>query len=184
MKTTKKHSQTHKIIIVLASILVLALITAGVAFLSTNQQSEQRTTDASEDTKTTETESENLNVNPDSKSESNNTDKPKSPTVTEDGTKSVVQMTVSANISNNIVYIRGGINNASIANGTCYAQLTKSSGESKRLDTILLQNPTTTDCKTIALNTSELSSGTWTVKLYFSSNNIEGVSNETSIEIK
>ena len=89
----------------------------------------------------------------------------------------------TATISDGSVFIRGGIN-AIVNDGSCYAQLTSAEGESIRENTILLQNPSTTDCKTIAIQTSSLSSGSWSVKLYYSSNTTEGVSNEASFEIK
>ena len=185
MKNIKKHTSNHKKIgLAVASILVLALMTTGVALLLNNQTTQQNTVETSKGQETTTQQPGDTNANPGTKEESTNTDKPESPTVNEDNTKSVVQMTVSVDISNNTVYIRGGINNATLSSGNCYAQLSKSSGEVKRIDTTLLQNPSTTDCKTISLKSSDLTPGTWSVKLYYSSDTTEGVSNETSVEIK
>ena len=185
MKNIKKHTSTSKkIILILASILVFALASTGVALLLNNQNIQQKAVETSEESQAIDQQPDNTNTDSGSKEESTNTDKPESPIVNESNTKTVVQMTVSVDISNNTVYIRGGINNATLSNGICYAQLSKPNGEAKRIDTTLLQNPSTTDCKTISLKSSDLTSGTWSVKLHYSSDTTEGVSNETSIEIK
>ena len=120
---------------------------------------------------------------PETKQTPTNTDKPTE--VKQDATsKNKAMMSVSANISAGTVYIRGGIDNAVVTDGTCYAQLTGPSNETLRKDTSLLQNPSTTDCKTISISTTTLSKGTWRATLHYSSSTMEGVSSEATFEIQ
>lgn len=124
-----------------------------------------------------------LEENPKNKETKTNTDTP-APIITDETTgKKTVQMVASANISNGILYIRGGINNSVEYNGICYAQLTGPNGESLRKETSLLQNAATTDCKTIQVSSGELSNGKWTLILKYSSDSTQGASSEVSFEI-
>lgn len=122
-------------------------------------------------------------VSPEDKTSTPNTDTPIPTTSTGSSGKKSLQMVTSVDITGSDVYIRGGINNAVVQNGICFARLTGPNGESIRKDTTLLQNASTTDCKTITLKTSELSSGIWSVTLNYSSSESEGVSNAVSFAV-
>jgi hypothetical protein len=115
-----------------------------------------------------------LKANPADKTEAVNTDTPATPSTNESTGKAIAEMVASADISNGIIYIRGGINNLSVSDGSCYAQLTGPNSESIKKTTTLLQNPSSTDCKTISINSNELSKGQWRFTLNYSSNNAEG----------
>ena len=111
-----------------------------------------------------------------------NTD-PQAPTTIDKTTgKTIVTVVTSASVSDSTVYIRGGINNA-VSEGECYAQLKGPSGSSVKKNTTLLPGATTADCKTIKIPVSELSPGTWTYRLNYSSPTAEGVSSENSFQI-
>jgi len=119
---------------------------------------------------------------PKQKKTTTNTD-PQAPTTVNKATnKTTVTVVTSASVSGGTVYIRGGINNA-VSEGECYAQLKSPSGSSIKKSTTLLPGATTADCKTIKIPVSELSTGTWTYKLNYSSPTAEGVSNENSFQI-
>lgn len=123
-----------------------------------------------------------IRVNSGSKQVAPNSDRPASPTANGPSGKKQVQMTTSSNVANDTVYIRGGVNYP-VSTGSCYALLRGSSGRTIRKDTSLLQNPATTDCKTISIPISDLSSGKWTYTLNYSSDNYEGMSSEASFSI-
>jgi len=123
-----------------------------------------------------------LKENPDKKQTSLNSDKPPTPTSDPGTNKQQVQMVASYSISSNTLYIRGGINYP-VSDGNCYAILTGPSGQSIRKDTVLLQNPASTDCKTISVSLTDLTSGKWTFTLNYTSDNYEGVSSENSFSI-
>lgn len=116
------------------------------------------------------------------KEEPINTDKPVRPTESSTGGKQQIQVEASVSVSGDSVYIRGGIN-IPTQDGSCHATLTGPSQQSFRKDTIALQNPSSTDCKTIVIPKSELASGTWRYTLHYESNNYIGVSDESSFSI-
>ena len=182
----KKSKNSKKIHI---SVIVLLLVVSGAAhwYLSQNNNNEKDNT--AQTTKPEKSESdkkqeEEINDNPEYKDTRTNTDTP-APIITDESTgKKTVQMVASADISDGILYIRGGINNSVEYDGTCFAQLAGPNGESTRKDTTLLQNAATTDCKTIQVNTSELVKGGWKLVLKYSSSDVEGASSEVSFEIK
>lgn len=180
MKIQKRKTPSKKLVII--SILSLVIIAGGVAayFLSTRQQDKTSKSagPAASDTK----QAEELAKNPDNKETQVNTDVVPTPE-TNEGQKSTVSMVASANVSGDKLYIRGGLNGVVVDDGQCYATIKSSTGASLRKDTTLLQNASTTDCKTIIVNVSELNPGSWTVTLTYSSDTMEGTSNEASFEI-
>lgn len=125
---------------------------------------------------------QNLKDNPSSKDQPTSTDKPTEPAKGTETSKQQVQMTASTNTSGGIVYIRGGVNYP-VSDGSCYALLVGPSDRTIRKDTTILQNPASTDCKTISIPASELSPGKWTFTLYYESGDYEGKSNEVSFSI-
>lgn len=127
---------------------------------------------------------ENLAKDPDNKNLAPNSDKsntPPSPPV-QSGKKSVPLM-ASTNTSNATIYIRGGLNFPVVEDGSCYVLLTGPSEELVRKDTEVLQNPASTDCKTVSLPAQELAKGSWKATLNYSSTNYQGMSNEVEFTI-
>lgn len=92
------------------------------------------------------------------------------------------QMTASVVLNDDALVIRGGIN-TTVVEGSCFAEITNLGGETTRYTTDLLRNAATTDCKTIIIPRTQLSSGTWKVTLHYSSPSIKGVSDAHTITI-
>lgn len=126
---------------------------------------------------------EELAKNPDNKSTPVNTDSQEPLTPDNANTKITIPMVASVSTSQGSLYIRGGLNNAVVSTGDCFAMLEGPGGQSIRKDSVLLQNASTTDCKTIIVNTSELSPGRWSIKLQYSSDDAEGASDEVEVNI-
>lgn len=93
------------------------------------------------------------------------------------------QMTASVTLTNDSLLIRGGINNATVTDGRCFAKLTSPEGRVTEYATELLRNAATTDCKTIVVSRDQLSKGDWKITLHYSSQSLEGVSNVHTITI-
>lgn len=181
----KKRPKINKPLVALLAVIVLAA--AGYftyAFIHNNEakSSAMNTPAPTKAVSSDAQQSENLSKNPAIKTEAPNADKPAAPTTTSASSKKQVQMTASTDMSSGTVFIRGGVNYP-VTGGSCYAQLTGPSGQSIRKDTTVLQNPATTDCKTISIPTSELAHGKWTFTLHYTSNDYEGVSSEISFSI-
>ncbi|MFZ2545279.1 MAG: hypothetical protein WAW80_04845 [Candidatus Saccharimonadales bacterium] len=127
---------------------------------------------------------EDLAKNPDNKNLSPNSDKPITPpTSPEASGKKNVPLIASTNTSGSTIYIRGGLSYPIVEEGSCYVMLKGPSGASNRKDTEILQNPASTDCKTVSIPISELSNGLWKAALHYSSANYEGTSNEVEFTI-
>lgn len=95
-----------------------------------------------------------------------------------------VQIAAAVTLTNDSLIIRGGINNVIMTDGsTCFAELTSPKGEVTKYTTNLLRSATTTDCKTITIPRTQLSSGTWRITLHYSSQSTEGVSDAHTITI-
>lgn len=184
MKINKQNSSSRKKKIVIAILVVALLASAAVAaYYATRSNPGSVDTVQQLPSESDKDQAEQLSKSPEGKENTPNTDTPEPPKVDEQTGKATAQMSTSATVSGDMVYIRGGIDNAVVSDGNCYAQLSGPNGESIRKDTTLLQNPSTTDCKTIAIEASSLSKGSWVTKLYYSSNTMEGVSDEASFEV-
>lgn len=123
-----------------------------------------------------------LKNNPKDKNISPNSDKPIEPTSSNSPSKKQVQVVASSDMSSGIIYLRGRINYP-VASGSCFAQLKGPSSQNVRKDTTLLQNPASTDCKTIQIPISELTSGKWTFDIHYESDIYEGTSDEVSFSV-
>lgn len=198
----KKKNSNNKKIIILVLILLLAALLGAFAYyrykLSNKSQSATTTsTISSTGSKTSNEDSESAKNTSESTTADNkastaystanktktNSD-PQAATSTNSSTgKTVVSVVTSANISNGVVYIRGGVNNLVSTNASCYASLKSPSGSTLTKQTTLLRSASTTDCKTIQIPVSELSKGTWTYTLHYSSSDTEGASSENSFTI-
>lgn len=185
----KQNKHAKKAIVVAVAI---ALLTGGSAFayhqLSQNSNSTKSSPSSSKSTQTASNTNDLASNTTTPTAESNksttNTD-PQATTSADAATgKTVVSVVSSVSVSNGVVYIRGGINNVVDTSGTCYALLKSPSGTSIREDTTLLQNAATTDCKTIQVKTSELTPGTWSYTLNYSSTTEEGASSEGTFNIQ
>lgn len=181
-----KNKKNSKKVIVISSIALVVLMATGASayhIIKNDSDSQKDSSFESEEVKTNSGQSENSDESSKTDRSTTNTDQPAPTTIDESTGKTIVQMVSSADISGGVVYIRGGINNSVEYDGTCYAQLTGPGNESIRKETTLLQNAATTDCKTIQINTSELSKGIWKFVLIYQSNEVEGSSDEGSFEI-
>ena len=127
--------------------------------------------------------SKNLQDNPEDKQGTQNTDKPTAPAPAEEGlTKQRVEMESSFDKSSNTLFIRGGINYP-VSGGRCFATLTGPTGKVITKDTALLQNPASTDCQTISIPLSELTTGKWSYTLHSQSNAYQGASDSATFSI-
>lgn len=169
-------------------IILLAVILAGIVgfltywFVYKPQNNNLADGSSVKEITTDKQQSENIQNNPDTKTEAPNSDKPADPTASGTSSKKQVQMTASTDTSNGVVFIRGGVNYP-VSGGSCYAQLSGPTGQSLRKNTTILQNPASTDCKTISIPTGELAPGKWTFTLRYTSDDYEGVTNEVSFSV-
>lgn len=194
MKIQKTRKSKKPLLITLA--VLLALVGGGVAWAATQQNTEHKNTSPSSksDKKSTDITKDSTKSNSDSSSDTTgpattesktapqNTDQPPTPTTPATGGKATVEVVASANIASGTLYIRGGLNGQS-GTGKCYANLTGPQGATLRKDTTLLQNASTTDCKTIQIPTSQLTKGTWTYTLNFESDQLQGASSAQTIVV-
>ena len=183
-----RDQKSKKPLLILACILLL-ILSVTLAYMYISRQPDG----TSNNTVTTETKSldstkksdaeqvQNPQNNPSTKQQTSNTDSPTPPPAS-GIKKQQIPIVVSTNIASGSVYIRGGINFRD-ADGSCFAMLSGPSGQSIRKDTVTLQNPASTDCKTISIPSSELSARDWSVKLYYSSNNYEGASDAVKFSL-
>jgi len=183
MQIKKNNSSKKKIVIIVVVALVVLGGGAAFAYNHINKPAPQaETSDQVKQADSDKQQSKNLQENPSSKTETSNSDKPADPTTSSASSKKQVQMTASTDTSNGTIFIRGGINYPVIG-GSCYAQLSGPSSQSIRKDTTVLQNPASTDCKTISIPSGELSPGKWTFTLHYTSDDYEGASNEVSFSV-
>ncbi len=121
---------------------------------------------------------------PENKNLSPNSDKPSTPPSTpEPSGKKNVPIIASTNAASGNIYVRGGLGYPVLEDGSCYAILSGPSGQTIQKDTEILQNPASTDCKTVSVPAQELSKGSWKATLHYSSTNYEGASNEVEFTI-
>lgn len=178
-----KQQKSHKKAIISVVIALLIVVLAGAttyAILNKNKQPDANS-DSSHKSTTDNTEPATKDVTSDKTS--TNTDTPPAPTTDKTTGKSVVTMVASANTSGSTVYIRGGVN-AVVSGGSCYAQLSGPNGESVQKTTTLVPSASTTDCKTISIDSNTLSKGTWSFKLVYTSDTTEGSSSESSFTVQ
>lgn len=186
MKIKKQKNKKTTIIIIITISLVVAIVIGFVIFkhIKDSQESRSEAETIALRSSSDEQQFEDLQNNPEKKNTAPNTDQP-APTTTDETTgKKQVQMVSSYDIDGDTIYIRGGINNSVEYDGECYASLIGPGGEAIKKTTVLLQNAATTDCKTIQIKSSELAKGSWSYTLRYSSDTVEGASNENIFEIR
>lgn len=179
----KKSDKTNKKILIVISLIVISVVTLLLyLFVLKPQDSNSNTSSQSNGTETDKQQSDDIQNSPEVKTTAPNADKPAEPTPVTGSNKKQVQMIASSDQSNNTVYIRGGINYP-VTGGSCYAQLSGPSGQSIRKESAVLSNPASTDCKTISIPASELTTGRWTATLHYTSDEFEGTSSEISFTL-
>ncbi len=177
-----KNKSSKKLIVTL--VIVALLTTVGVyAYYHKNTNNNSVTADTMESQPNTDEEqSKALKESPDNKEKVVNSDRPPEPETIEGSELKSLQVTATANISSGTLYIRGGVNYP-VEDGRCFATLVGPGGQKITKDTTLLQNPSSTDCKTIQISTSELTSGKWTISLNFESSIYVGKSPDVTVTI-
>lgn len=190
MKIKNKKDNKKTIVAILIVVLLVACATAFYVYAKSTPKNESEPSLSSSDTSTekssknTASPTDNNQPYPEDEKDKTNTD-PQAPTSTDTQTgKTTVSIVSSVTVSDGFVYIRGGINNTVDTSGTCFALLKSQSGATIKKDTTLLPSASTTDCKTIKIPLSELSTGKWTYTLNYSSTNTEGISSENTFNIQ
>lgn len=175
MKINKRKRKKSKSIV----IAIVATIASGTLLLicllliyrpPTNTPNSKSTSDS-----TPQQRQESTDNNLDSKHEAPNSDSAPDPVPSNSSNKKQVQVTATVDVSDDVVFIRGGVNYP-VSDGSCYAELQGPSSQLVRKDTALLPNPATSDCRTIQIPVSELAKGGWVFVLYYASDNYEGAS--------
>lgn len=182
MKSIKTFNKPSKKLWVVTALIILVVV-ASVLFIYFNNKNNTDTSQPAARAQSDIEQKAQLEERPENKNLAPNSDQPSAPTSNDSSGKKNVQMIVSASISGNTLYIRGGLNYPVPEEGSCFAVITSSSGETTRKDMETLQNPASTDCKTLSLPISELSPGKWSVILKYTSETYEGTSNEAIFTI-
>lgn len=182
MKIKSKSKKSLIISLLVATLIGIALAVSVYSFSmsGSNNETSMPNTD---NTQKSDLDSKNTPDSPEDKEKPTNTDQPAAPASDSSSQKERVQMVVSVNISDGVLYIRGGANYPMLSEGTCYANLIGPSGQVIQKNTTLLQNPSSTDCKTISVPVSELTAGNWTASLHYSSPKYEGDSSDAAFSI-
>lgn len=175
MEIKKERKNKRKIIITLLALALAGAVLSYIYFAMLRHNDTPSNSISKEVHESDREQSSVLQENPENKDQAPNTDHPTAPSTTGESSKKQVQMVASTDQSGGTVFIRGGINYP-VAGGSCYAQLSGPSGQSIRKDSTVLQNPASTDCKTISIPTSELAPGSWTFVLHYTSDEYEGAS--------
>lgn len=172
MKTNKKSNK--KALTLLVATLCMA-IGVYVLFLTLNPEENPQPNVKHESGQNANLDrAKNPPTQPEDKVVAPNTDIPQPPTNNPSTNKQTVTMTSSVAVADSVVYIRGGIDNAVVYDGVCSLTMTGPSGQVVTRETVLLQNASTTDCKTMQFNRSSLSPGKWSYTLKYSSESAEG----------
>lgn len=201
MKINKKNSKKRIIIISAIGILLIAGALAAyfVLIKDADQQNSESTSsresrredsgNRSEENGSENSEDVNQGSAPaedrqNAREQPQNTDQPPAAPVDESSGKQQLQLFVQHDIGNGNVNIRGGINNVIVRDGNCAATLRGPNGQVIEKPTTLLANPSTTDCRTIAIPLSELTPGNWRYTLHYTSPSAEGASDEKTFTIQ
>ena len=188
MKTNIKKNG-HKKLVVTLSAIGLAVVLASVALLLTIAQRDSKP--ANEKSGTSEqssnspsSEEDEVDTDESKTTTPPNTDRPTEQSVDSTTGKTALQLVASADVGDDTVFLRGGINSIVDDNSTCVATLVGPGGKTITKETSLLQGATTTDCKTISIPIGELSTGTWAYTLSYNSDSATGKSDGVNFEIQ
>lgn len=175
--------QSHTKTIVTTASLILVILLAVLVFKFYVNKNPTKTVKAPGETSSSDKPQSNTGKDVYNKDKvAPNADRPPVPKDTNESQQKNVIVTASVDKSEGTIYLRGGINYP-VKDGECYAILTGPSGQTIRKDTTLLQNPMTTDCKTIAVPLSELSPGGWSFILRYNSETYKGASDATNFAV-
>ena len=182
-----KTSKNNKKIITISTVLVIIVAVAiGIFVWKNNSDNTDSNGENSIITERSESDKEQLSEleeNPEKKNQAPNTDQP-APIITDEETgKKRVYMVSSHDMSGGNIYIRGGMNSP-VSGGKCSAVLTGPNNQTIEKQTEILFGAATADCKTVEIPQGELSTGVWKYKLKYTSDSIEGETDEGSFEIK
>ena len=183
MKIQKSKFSSKKLIIISLVGLLLIAGSASAYFFLPNKDQDISAPVIGQPAKSDKIQAEQLADDPDTKSTRVNTDPQQPLDVDDTSGKSIIPMVASASSTQDSVFVRGGLNNVVVTEGECYAIFEGPNGKTLKKQTELLQNASTTDCKTIIINRSEFSSGKWTISLQYASSDAQGSSNVIEIEI-
>lgn len=126
---------------------------------------------------------EELNKDP-GKKELVQSDRPEDPSVDSNtNLKSVNVILTNTGMNNDNVTASGFVSNVVESDGTCTFVFTNDQKTLKK-QSETLPNPTSTTCKSISFNKSELGSGTWKVQIQYSSSESAGMSNEMELVVR
>lgn len=180
-----KNKSSKKLILILLTLAVIIASGVGMyAYYHKTSDNNVAITDTKETIQpnTDKEQSDALKESPDNKEKVINSDRPSEPDAVEGSNLKRLQVTATANVSSGTLYIRGGVNYA-VDDGRCFATLVGPGGQKATKDTTLLQSPSSTDCKTIQMPASELTTGEWTVNLNFESSIYIGKSPDVKVNI-
>jgi hypothetical protein len=182
MKIQKNKNHPKKLLIA-ALIGVVILVGGYFGYTSLVPKDNTPSNEAGQPAESDKLQAKQLADNPEIKSTRVNTDQQPAPKVDSTTSKTIFPMVASANLTQDSLFIRGGLNGAVVTEGECFALLSGPNGQSLKKSTELLQNAATTDCKTITVNRNELNTGEWTITLNYHSGTAEGSSDGIKIDI-
>ena len=182
-----KRNSTNKKRVIIAIIVAVVLVGAYLAFASlrhvfpfaTNSPNyEPGDFTVNKDKTNTEKQViDNLKDNPQDKTKNDQTDTPPAPTVDANSGKQQANVLITnAGVFNGTVSASGFASNIVESEGVCTYTFTNSESTVVKISDVL-PNPSSTTCATVSFPVSELSaSGTWSVKLSYSSSRSIGAS--------
>jgi len=188
--TKKNHKSKTKLIII--TTVMTVLLAGGVTYaLYTNNSSKNSFDPSKQGVNLERTDSENateeaLKNNPEQKLENSQNDTPSVPSETTTSGKQAVNVVLTnagiySGTDKSTVSAGGMVTNITEDTGVCTYTFTNQSTVVTKTSSTLV-NPTSTTCSTVSFPSSELSkSGTWVVKLKYSSDKSEGISNQKEI---
>lgn len=183
--THTNSAKTKLLIGVLAGVLVLAGGAGAYFYLHRHDNDIKRNPQgiSVEQTPQDKKLAEELNSDPSKKQQATQTDTPPAPTV--DKSTNLQQVNViltNTGESNGMVSASGFVSNVVESSGTCTYVFTNGQKSIEKTSTTL-PNSTSTTCKTVQFNASELSAGTWKVQLKYASPTSAGTSNTLEVTV-
>jgi hypothetical protein len=184
MHINSRNNSKKVVIIVVAIAIILAVIgAAGYFYLHRNDIKRDENGVSIEQTPQDKKQEQDLKDDPTKKQQPTQTDRPTEPTVDQKSQLQQVNVVLTnTGVTNGTVSASGFVSNVIESNGTCKYIFTNGQKTVEKTSTTLT-NPTSTTCKTVEFNSSELGTGTWKVKINYSSSASTGVSNELEVTI-
>lgn len=186
MKIKNRKVKNRKLVLVVSMVLLVALGYFVIAWLNhlppfAGKKDSFQAGEYTVNLERTETEkkaTEDLESSPGTKLDRGQSDTPKEPSADEStGKQQVDVMLTSAGVFNGQVSAGGMVTNVSEQDGVCTFVFRNGANEIIKT-TETMPNSTSTSCKSALFPASELSGGTWRVRVQYDSNISTGVSNE------